>query len=80
MNQTNCVINKENINSHLRRHGTPKHFEINQSSVGQLCIEMPDFFDPVTNKVFGDSLAGNLFGKKVLWNKKLTNNVIGFIY
>lgn len=72
------TINKKEITDKLKAKGTPESFEINQKSIGNLCIEMYDFFDLVSRRNGG--LLGCMFGKHVLQNNKLRNNKIKFIY
>lgn len=55
-------INTIEITAKLKEFGTPNYFEINQSSIGSLSIEMITFFDSVAKS---NTLAGYMFGKKV---------------
>ena len=43
-------INKNLIKQILDEFGTPFQFELCDNSLGSLCMEMGDFFDPETKK------------------------------
>jgi len=69
-------ISKSKISEILTKKGTPDEFFIDTKSIGILCIEMKDFFDPVTQVKELKTIAGNMFGKKVKWDNTLSVNEI----
>ncbi len=69
-------INKFKMSKIFIEKGTPDVFFINPKSIGSLCIEMKDFFDPTTRVKELKTLAGSMFGKKVKWDNTLNVNEI----